>query len=202
MIYELFGLPGSGKTTFCNELYKNKKIKNLMSLYKENFWGKIYFHFYLKCMVLFKNEYGLYKKIINELKESDIYINKIDKNININLYIKYLLFVNMIERRVINKKITYIVDEGVIHYCIAMMAEFSLSLEKVNKLLDIINFKTSTIKPVGLKCNIDTCLQHIEKRNRKETPIDFLEKVKLINLLNDYQNAYDIFINKYKEIEK
>lgn len=202
MIYELFGLPGAGKTTFCKKIYIYKKIKNIMSLYKDKFVGKVYFHFYLKYTIFFKDEYELYKKIMKELCNSNEYINKIDKKIKINLYIKYLLFVNKVEKEAINKKRTFIVDEGIIHYCMTLMAEFSLPLDQVKKILNIIKFENNKIIPIGLKCDINTCLEHIEKRNRKNTPIDFLEKEDLRDLLNDYQDAYIIFCNKYKEIEK
>ena len=199
MIYELFGLPGSGKTTYCKNIYKTEQIRNIMHFYREIFFGKLIFHFYLKCISLFKKDYRLYNKIINEIGDCN-YINKIDKKIKINTYIKYLLFVNKIEKKHMKKNTNLLVDEGVIHYCMAMIAEFSLSYENAEKILKIIKFENNRVIPIGLQCSVDKCLEHIEKRNRKNTPIDFLEKESLRNVLTNYEKSYNYFKNKYNEI--
>lgn len=189
MKFELFGLPGSGKTSLCKKIKKKYKIKNPMDFYKYNFFGKILFHIFLSTFYFNKSNIKLFKELMSFLGDG-FYKNIIDNTIDIELYIKYIVFVNYIEQ----KKGNYVIDEGIIHYCIALYAEYNVDF----KIIDIILEKTNVenIK-VGLKCSINKAMEQIKIRNRKSCPIDFLEEEKLFFILKKYNDAINYYRDKY-----
>ena len=176
MIYELYGLPGSGKSTCCDRVQKQCNIKNPLEFYRDNIIGKICFHLFLK---FFNN--------------SNDYKNSLNLEIKLDLYIKYLIFIYYIEKK---SKKTLIIDEGIIHYCLALYAEFNVELEKIDRIISVL--KESNLKiTIGLKCPVETAILQIKKRNRKRTAMDFLEDKDLENLLNRYFEAIKHFQNNY-----
>ena len=193
LVYELFGMPGSGKTTYCKKIEKNLKICNVMNFYKENIFGKIYFKLWLKFFYINNNLKNKYLYIENILGNLQKYKNVIDERIDIKLYIKYILFVYFLEKK--NTR-DIIFDEGIIHYCIALYAEFNVPFEKTDKILKYLNLESRRIS-IGIKCNIFTALNQIKERNRKQTPIDFLDELSLKSLLNRYLTGVKYYSNNH-----
>lgn len=188
MNYELFGLPGSGKTTICKIV--SKKNKNPMFFYKETFLGKILFHLFLYTF-FFKKEYiELFYNLKKSLKNKK-YVNIIDKRIPIDLYLKYIVFVYYLECS--NKNI--IIDEGIIHYCVALIAEFNVSNYEIENMIKFLDTKTIIY---GLNTTIDSVCINIKKRNRRNCPFDYLSNEKKIEVLKKYNYAIEYFKNRYK----
>lgn len=189
MKFELFGLPGSGKTFLCKKITKKYKIKNPMDFYKYNFFGKILFHIFLSTLYFNKSNIKLFKELMNFIKNG-FYENIVDNTIPIELYIKYIVFINYIEQ----KKVNYIIDEGIIHYCIALHAEYNVDFKTIDMILEKANIENIKI---GLECSINKTMEQIKIRNRKSCPIDFLKEEKLFFLLERYNNAINYYKNKY-----
>lgn len=198
MVFELFGIPGSGKSYCCNELESNGYVKDIMKFYKENFAGKILFHIFLSIFQINKKLKKIYKRIIKLLGDISLYTNIIDPNVSIELYIKYMIFVFFIENTYTKKDI--IVDEGIIHYCIVLYAEFSVELNKINKIIDILKIENEK-KIIGLRCKKEESIMRIKKRNRKRTPMDFLEYTELEEILDRYLEAEKYLANRFKHLE-
>ena len=56
MVIELFGMPGSGKTTIANYYEREKNIRNIQKDYKDKLYGKIKFHIFLKFFIINKEQ--------------------------------------------------------------------------------------------------------------------------------------------------
>ena len=203
MIYELFGLPGSGKTTLGNNIEKNLKIKNILEFYRNNLLGKIIFHIFLKFFILNKELREKYNEITTVLEDKSKYVNNINAQIKVDLYIKYIIFIYFIEKKV---KKNILIDEGIIHYSIALYAEFNVEFNKLDKIVEILKIN-KTKKIFDLKCSKKTALLQIKKRNRQRAALDFLTNNDLDNLMERYLEAEKHFSRNYlclnaSEIEK
>lgn len=201
MKFELFGLPGSGKSYCCDIISKKKIAKNIMNYYKENFFGKVIFHLFLKFFILNIKLRKKYKEVIEILGETSNYINLVNPNVKIELYIKYMIFIYFIENLY---KINIIIDEGIIHYCMVLYAEFSVEKNKINKIISAFNIEDKNI--IGLNCEKEIAIKQMKKRNRKRTAIDFLGKDELSNILDRYLEIYNYFSKRFecldiKEVE-
>lgn len=188
MIYEFFGLPGSGKSTVCSMMRK-KGYQDLLFFYKNNIFGKMIFHlkFYLfkmnrKNRELFKN----IEEIIPVNCRNSIFV----KNTTIDFYIKYLVLISRLEKKSIGNNC---IDEGIVHYLMALYAEFNVNIDILNKIMVAIGFPTDFVKSIGINCSVQDAYYRICKRNRKQTGIDFLNKDEMIDLLNRYFEIYKYF---------
>lgn len=199
MIYELYGLPGSGKTTICNIVQKKYKLNNPMRFFKNNFWGKCCMHLFWYLYSLNNDLKSKKNQILKILGNINVYKNCINPNLNINRYIDYLMFVYFVEKKSFKKNI--IIDEGIVHYCLALYAEFDVEIEKLERIIKELDIQPKFV--MGLKCNILKTFEQIKKRNRKETPIDFLEENKLYDIFKKYQEIFIHFSSsKYIALEK
>ena len=191
MTFELFGIPGCGKSMCCRKVEENTEIKNPMKFYKENFIGKVIFHIFLLTFHMNKKLNKLYKKCIDELG-TEKYINSMDSNTPAELYIKYMMFIYQLEKKS-SKKI--VVDEGIIHYAIALHAEYSIEFEKLEKIVQLL--QGNNIKRFGILATVDECIGFIKKRNRKDCSLDFLEGEELRKMLEKYDEGFKYFSKKY-----
>lgn len=188
MIIEYFGLPGSGKTTFCNRICNEQHLKNPRIFFKDNLFGKILFHiflntFYINYSLLKKYKEG--KKILSNKK----YVNKINPNISIELYLKYIVFIFYIE----NRYDAIVLDEGVIHYLTALYAEFEVDFDLLDDIYKIFKVIDKDIVYKSTNCDISKAIENCKKRNRKDAPIDFLNDDELYSIENRYKQAEEYY---------
>ena len=205
MIFELFGMPGSGKSYICKKIEDDGYAKDIMRFYKENFFGKVIFHIFIYIFKINKELKKNYDEIMNILGDNSNYINIINPDIPINLYVKYIVFILYIEKKYFKKK-NIIIDEGIIHYCIAIYAEYYVDCKKIDLIIDKLILTNEKKIIIGLNCSKEKTIEQIKKRNRKKAPIDFLEGQKLSIILERYLDAIH-FVKKrfdylsYNEIE-
>lgn len=191
MIIEFFGLPGSGKTTCCSLICRNFDYKNPMAFFKEKFVGKVLFHlFLLTCPFNFEllKKYNELRECFSDFKKK----NRLDNTVELSKYIKYALFIYFLEKKNMNKKI--VIDEGVVHYSMAIYAEFDVSFESCFKMVNILCLKN--IQPVLLDIDMETCINNMKKRNRHQTAIDNLNYFELVEILEKYKEFIDLFIER------
>lgn len=193
MVIELFGLPGSGKSFLCDKIQELGYAKNIMKFYKENFIGKVIFHLFLNCFTINKKLKKLYNDSLKIIGNTANYKNQINSSIPINLYVKYMVYIFFLEN---NIKKNIIIDEGIMHYSMALHAEYDLELEKIEEIIKLYEVKSK--QTYCLKCDKDIILMQIKKRNRKNTSIDFLEENELNNILEKYSKAQEFLVRKYK----
>lgn len=193
---ELFGLPGSGKSTLCSFISDKYHIPDIMYKYKNKFFYKINFHLFQYTFFFDKGLRKKYSEINNilNLDSKKNYSNVIDANISISKYIKYALFVYNKEL----KMKSLIIDEGTIHYTMVLYAEFNVPYEKCEKILNLL--KKDDVTYIGLDTNFTQILSNIEKRNRHNTPIDFLKTKELEKILKKYQEYFNYMSLKYQTI--
>ncbi|MCI8273209.1 MAG: hypothetical protein HFJ55_03900 [Clostridia bacterium] len=199
MIVELFGLPGSGKTFYCNELREKKKYRDIMTFYKEKFFGKVIFHLILIFGMIKKEFRKTYNDLIDIIGTDINKKNWITKEAEMNIYIKYIVIIYFIEK---NSK-NLVIDEGIIHYCMVLFAEYELDKEQCFKIIEYFDNKYFKDKKCicNINCNIDIALSRMKNRNRKRAPIDFLSDDKLIILLERYEQFIGYIKNKYTIID-
>lgn len=198
MIYELYGLPGAGKTTLCEFVNTNYNIKNPMLFFKKNFIGKAYMHLFWHLYNLNVEMRNKKKKILEILENVNCYTNCIDDSQKITRYIDYMMFSYYIEKKYNDKNI--IIDEGIVHYCMALYAEFNVEKTKLDSILNV--FKIESRYVLGIDCELNTVREQIKKRNRKETAIDFLNDEELMLVLKRYKDVFDNFALDYKALKK
>ena len=192
MVYEIFGIPGSGKTTCCENL-KKYSVKNPIIFYRNNNIGKILFHIFLRIYWIDKELCDYMKKIKNIIGKDKKYVNIYNSKITIDLYIKYMLFSYFIEKK---SKGNIVIDEGIIHFCTAMYAEFDLEIEKIKKIINI--FKDiANLEIIYLECSVNIAIEQSKKRQRKRAAIDFLNDIELKKLYQRYEYICTLLSRNY-----
>lgn len=200
MNIEFFGIPGAGKSFYCNKINEKKQYKNIMFFYKENFYGKILFHLFIYFGMIiskFNKIYIFLKDILGkDLNNTNIISNKK----NMTIYLKYIIFIYFLEKNRTN----IIIDEGIVHFCMVLYAEYNVSKEKCIQILEYFDSQKykDNRKVYGIECNITTSLERIKKRNRKRAPMDFLEDKELEELLNKYNEFMKNVENRYEMLNE
>ena len=192
MIIEYTGAPACGKTTIVNNLCSKKY--DLSYKYKINFIGKLIFHCYLMFPFVLKD----YKEVSKNLKVKNIYKKNIyTKKYDINMIIKFLGYVCYLYKRFYYKKETYYLDEGIIHYLVALEAEYNVPHE------ECVKFLAKQMKKYSIKCfyvniNEKKCFENFKIRNRKQTSIDYLDNNNIFNLIKKYNIIIKTYIDDFK----
>lgn len=199
MIIEIFGLPGSGKTTFCQKYSTEKNLKDLMKFYRDSFFGRSLYYIFKYIYFLIPKINIKLKRIMEVLSKKN-YTNCINKDISIKEYIIFMCFVYYCELK--NKK-NVIIDEGIIHYCMALHAEFGVEFDVLDEIINELKLEKN-IKYIVLNCSVEKCLSQMKKRNRMRSSIDFMDEGELELLLKKYEKAlnyYKILVKERIEIE-
>lgn len=199
MIIEVFGLPGSGKTTFCQKYAMENKLYNLLGFYRDSFFGRSLYYLFKYFYFLIPTVNKKVKNIMFLLSKKD-HTNKIRKDILIKEYVIFMCFVYYHELKC-NKHV--IIDEGIIHYCMALYAEYDVEFNVLDQIIEELKVDKK-MKYIVLKCSVDECLLRMCKRNRKRSAIDFLEESELKLLLLKYEEAlkyYKIFVKEMIDFE-
>lgn len=196
MIIELFGLPGSGKSTICQKIAQKNDIINIMDKYLNSVTGKIKMHLFWKFFILNKNLRVKYNEMHELVKRNSN--NIFNSQIGIDKYLKFMLFAYHIGN--INKEKNVIFDEGIAHYCLALNAEFDVDITILQRLSVIM--ETNNRMSIGVNVDIDTVKKQIKSRDRHATMIDELEGQKLDMLLHRYQVGYEMLIQNYDSFDR
>lgn len=199
-MYELFGCPGSGKTTTCKELEQKCKLVFISDFYKETLIGKAFLHIFLKCFILVPKYRKIYHKLLKVIGDYKKHKNIFGFKTDICMFLKYMIFVYYIEEKykVPNERI--IIDEGIVHYLMALYSEYDVSFEVLDKILDV--FKNENRYSIGLKIDFNDNLNQMLKRQRKETEIDFLNNNETKKLLQRYTTAFLHYTELFQAFEQ
>ena len=195
MIIELFGVPGSGKTTLCKNIVKIKGEYCLpMSFFVETFVGRILMHIFWKYYRFNRKLRKIYNIIIEIIGNVDEYSHLYIHNLKIDSYLKYVVFSYYLEAKLTRKNC--IMDEGIIHYCMSFYAEFGLEIEKIDKIIETLMDKN--VRVCGLINNKEVVLNNIMERNRKVSYIDKMSLDDLSKLLDKYYEVFSIFQQRFE----
>lgn len=200
MNIELFGIPGSGKSFYCNKINEKKQYKDIMYFFKEKLMGKVFFHLFIYFGMIVPIFNKIYKKLIHILGENANNVNSISDTSDIKVYLKYIIFIYFLEK---NKK-NIIIDEGIVHYCMVLYAEYNVPKEKCIQILDYFDSKeyNDIRKIYGINCEIQISIDRIKSRQRKRAPIDFLKEKELEELLNKYKEFMKNVENRYEMLNE
>ena len=198
MILETIGLPGSGKSYLCDEIEKqfNTNVINIPKITSNKILFKIIKHIF----ILLSNKTSFARKVRNEIY---LVLKKEELQSNFNIYDDEVYSVNMICCLIIlyrllekSKKI-YIFDEGIIHTLIKMSADFKLSHEAFDSIINIIERKVYYKRWCIIYNHIDveTCLLSIKKRDRHVCTFDDLSDSDLKLILKYYNEYNRIYCN-------
>lgn len=189
MIVELFGAPGSGKTTICNQLEEESVAVNVMDRYREHTIGKIYMHFFWKTFFFKKN----IKKKYNYLMA--IFDNAGYSSKDLRELITFIMFTYFLEEKFAYSEKKLIFDEGVVHYMIALYAEYGIDIDTLNKVKSILSIPTISV--IGLDICKENILRNIKKRNRHRTKMDSLSDSEMSKLVDRYQEGIKFYSTMY-----
>ncbi len=198
MIIELYGAPGSGKTTLCKKISKVIGFECPMNFYLDNIVGKIFMHLFWHTFTVKSDLRRKYKQIIDIVRGQ--YTHLYNQSLDIKMYINYLMFAYYVEGNAHDKDI--VMDEGILHYCIALYAEFGVEIEKVEQIYELLRVEERVLYKVSTEKT--EILQRLKKRNRHVTAIDELPDEVISALLERYYCGEKIFSkeNKVENIEE
>lgn len=204
-VIELYGLPGSGKSTLSEELSNRLKGENLRIGYKSNIFAKyknkkkinkIFTNFLLLFydlrlnfyLILFATQYGLFNR-------------ERVKRIRLLMLLNYLLSKE-------SKRSYYdilILDEGFVQFITSIPHEQRISNNsRIIKLTEHISNKNKQSYLIKCEINIDESLKRISNRSTPSPRFDFLPTKDLRRLL-DIKKANLYFVGgnmKYKKMSK
>lgn len=202
MTIEIFGIPGSGKSTFCDNYSKENHFKNIMAFYRDTIIGRIIYKIFMRLYFIFpsiKKKYDIILKMINDKN----YTNKLDKNIDIKKYIKYMLFIYYCEAKNQKRNGKIIVDEGIIHYSVALYAEFDVEFKTIQKIINLL--KLDSVQYYLLFKDTGIAFKQMQERARKRCALDFLDEFDSKEMLNKYKDGETIiftYLSNYSSIKK
>lgn len=189
MIIELFGPPGSGKTTLTKKIVNNFSVEDPMNWYRENLIGKIYMHVFWRTLFLKPDILKISRKIKKILKNDSVY------NRDVDLILKFMLFAFFVEKRYASSSKYYLIDEGIVQYLIALKAEYSVDDKSITKIKQILMLPN--IYAFGISLPKEQILNNIKKRNRHSTRIDEIRGSELTYLIEKYIEATYFFNSQY-----
>lgn len=202
VICETFGLPGSGKSFFCDKLkkeYKKYKIVSSIEQQKKSFIGK--------CIIKlnFKINKLKYRKLAKLLKGGVRgKINLFAEKIPPKYMIEHICYCFSLYKK--NSVKLYFLDEGIVHLLSAFGAEYGLSFDFLKHIFEVIERDIKFNDIYYLEISIENALKNIKERNRHTCYIDELEETKLRMLLESYEKNmtmfYKLLSNKCVKINK
>lgn len=189
MVIEFYGMPGSGKTTFANDLvkksYGNISWVNVTDKSRTSFLYKVYF----KILRIITKKNKKYLKIKNEVIDivreyKNISAKYNENNVFIDDYAIEMAFDIWMYKKLYEKKKIYIFDEGIIQQIINMCVNYDVDIKTVEKLVDYIKMGKE------YRCyyanSVESTINSIEQRNRHVCFIDELKGKELKDYLNKY----------------
>lgn len=191
MIVELFGLPGSGKTTFVSEFCKiQMDFKNYGTI---SFIGNSKYNKYKYVFLCFKPKIflSLFLLIYSiSGKKSSIRVKMKDRLISL-LYVIYILDI------VFYKNEKFILDEGLVQ----ALSAFYIGFDFKENILYIIKKMINRKKYVFCRCNLsfEESLNRMHNRNRKTANIDFMDRNELLKFMTDLSKKNEAIVNIFSE---
>lgn len=188
MIYELYGVPGAGKTALINKVKGKDTIsfKGALGIKDKLFSLLKIFVAYIPSSIAYK---VAIKKIIGNRNLKAHYISStVAHNINNIVMVafgyKYL-------------KGNLYMDEGIIHRIMTFAINYDINIEDTLRLVDVFSDCMCNVKSFYLKEPVALCFQSIKQRNRHESEMDEMEDEKLIIFLNEYEQYSEAIEKRY-----
>lgn len=204
MILETIGLPGGGKTYLCDEIEKRLNNNNTDSVNILKYTSNIViFKIIKKLFIFIANRTKLARdtrsaiKLILKQEDSEskfgIYNNEF---YSINIICSFIILYRLLEKS--NK--VYVFDEGIVHTVIKMCADFTLSKQTFNSIMNIIeaSLNNKNWYVIYNHIEIENCIESIKKRDRHICVFDELPENKLYLILQYYDKYNEFYCNTRK----
>ena len=183
MIVELFGLPGSGKSSLMQriqgrpfvEAAPERGLKSALLRAAKRMAP------YMPSSLALKREMRI---AIGATRESPEFISASVKD-----YVNNLCMVAFGYRHAGGR--TLYMDEGIVHRVVSFAVNYDLSIEKMLRLLDAFR------SVVYLDTDMEECLRSIQRRNRHICKMDELDDAQLRRFLNRYRKYFDAINERY-----
>jgi len=188
MIYELYGIPGAGKTTVINKVKGNNSVSYSR---KTGIKGTLLsaakiISAYLPAAMRYKRSI---KMIIGKRKMTPVYTHaSISHNIN-NIVMVAFGYKHL--------KRTMYMDEGIFHRIMTFAINYNIGIEDTLSITEVFSDCMVGVKSLYLKVPADECFKSIKRRNRHESEMDELDDKKLREFLSKYENYSEAIYARY-----
>lgn len=193
MIFELYGLPGSGKTFMINKIMGNLLEKTE----KESIIKKTCIKMAKKFSIWMPSSIKLKKQIYSIIQDASLtplYIKR-----EVHTYIDNIIMVAFGYKW--NRQHMIYMDEGIIHRIVSFAVNYNLTIEQVFLIINLFKKQLNRSFIVYLDVDINICLDGIQNRKRHICEMDELSKEKLECYLYSYKHYFDIINTKYNHIK-
>lgn len=187
MVIEFYGMPGSGKTTFANEIVKKKpcNISWINVVHKSR--TSIGYKVYIKLMEMVAVNDKDYKKNNDKILDIVRDYRDVPAKFNegyIDSYVKVIAFNLWLYKRMYSKQKIYIFDEGIVQQIINMCVNYDLDTVTAEKLVNYLSCGQES--RIFYETSVECTEKSIMKRNRHVCFIDELTGQELREFLDKY----------------
>lgn len=189
MIVELYGLPGSGKTSLRNAVLgiESEKTDN-------NGIADFFLRTAKKVSVI--TPYAITKRRqISKIKIRNTEAVYLD--ISMSYKINNILMLAYGYKRLNSKNV--FMDEGLIHRIIGLAVNHQLSEQQLTELINVFN-DVLPARIYYLDVGLDECFNSIKRRNRHVSKMDELNNDELVLFLKDYEKYCNYICENYGHI--
>ncbi len=179
MVIELYGIPGSGKTTLIQKIQPpdapsysgGRGVRGaVLNVVKKAV-------VFLPSSLRYKAEI---RKIIRGHADGPRYVRK-----SVSGHLDNIVMLAFGYRRLRGR---IFMDEGIIHRVISFAINYNIGADRVPLILDVLRESMKDVRSYYLKASVSECFQSVRKRNRHICEMDELDDERLLDFLKRYES--------------
>lgn len=193
MIFELYGLPGAGKSFLISQLNGHRDI----GLTSSNGVKNTIYTIVKKMSLVLPSSLVLRRKIVKacgEIPSKPKYLSQRKGH-----YIDILVMTAFGYKHLKSRNIY--MDEGLIHRILGFVVNYDLSSKTLIDLMECLEPYINLSKAACLDTTVDDCFQSIRSRDRHECEMDEMDDETLKKYLSDFQDRIMTINQRYNYLQ-